>query len=172
MLLLLYRSKPIVKRQNGSSEIVIFAVLKILSMKSSEYIIVLADDDIDDQVIIKDIFSLHTDSITILNVVDGEEAIHLLERLQKKHIYPCLIILDINMPKMDGRQTLLQIKQQEELKEIPIVLFSTSRDESDRQFAYKNGASYVTKPFSYKNMENVVKGFINQCQLEGERRGM
>lgn len=141
-------------------------------MKNAEYIIVLADDDLDDQAIIKEIFSLHSDSITILNVPDGEETIRLLERLQKKDIYPCLIILDINMPKKDGRATLLHLKAQEKLMDIPVVLFSTSRNEHDKEFAKKHGANYITKPFTYKNMEEVVKGFITQCQLEGARRGM
>lgn len=145
---------------------------KLISMKNEEYIIVLADDDTDDQAIIKEIFSLHTDSITILNVADGEETVRLLDRLQKKEIYPCLIILDINMPKMDGRQTLLHLKGQEKLMDIPVVLFSTSQDVRDKQFAKRHGASYITKPFSYVNMEAVVKGFISQCEMEGERRAM
>lgn len=141
-------------------------------MKNAEYIIVLADDDLDDQAIIREIFSLHTDSITILNVPDGEETIRLLERLQKKNIYPCLIILDINMPKKDGRETLLHLKGCEEFKDIPTVLFSTSQNEGDKRFAKQQGVSYITKPFTYRNMEEVVKGFIHQCQLEGERRAM
>jgi CheY-like chemotaxis protein len=141
-------------------------------MKNAEYIIVLADDDLDDQAIIKEIFLIHTDSITIFNVQDGEETIRLLQRLEKKGTYPCLIILDINMPRMDGRETLLHLKRQEAFKDIPVVLFSTSQEESDKKFAWKHGATYITKPFTYKNMEEVVKGFINQCQVEGARRGM
>lgn len=149
-----------------------FAAEVTISMKNAEYIIVLADDDADDQAIIKEIFSLHADSITILNVSDGEETIRLLERLQKKNIYPCLIILDINMPKKDGRETLLHLKGIEDFKDIPTVLFSTSQSESDKNFAKEQGVSYITKPFTFKNMEEVVKGFIYQCQMEGERRGM
>jgi CheY-like chemotaxis protein len=141
-------------------------------MKNSEYIIVLADDDLDDQEIIKEIFLLHSDSITILNVLDGVETVRLLERLHKKENLPCLIILDINMPKMDGRETLLHLKAQAKFRDIPVVLFSTSQNENDKQFAKRHGANYITKPFTYRNMEEVVKGFINQCQLEGERRGM
>lgn len=141
-------------------------------MKNAEYIIVLADDDLDDQTIIKEIFSLHSDSITILNVLNGVETVRLLERLQDKGIYPCLIILDINMPKMDGRETLLHLRGQEKLRDIPVVLFSTSQNENDKQFAKRHGANYITKPFSYRNMEEVVKGFINQCELEGARRSM
>lgn len=141
-------------------------------MKNEEYIIVLADDDLDDQAIIKEIFSLHADSITILNVLDGVETLRLLERLQKKGILPCLIILDINMPRMSGRETLQHLKAQEKLQDVPVVLFSTSQNDFDRKFAQQHGASYITKPFTYKNMEEVVKGFINQCHSEGARRGM
>lgn len=144
--------------------------MKLPNMKSPEYVIILADDDLDDQLIIKDIFSRHSDAVTVLNVLDGEETLRLLERLQKKSITPCLIILDINMPKMNGRQTLLHLKEDERLKNIPVVLFSTSNTETDKDFAHAHGASYVTKPFTYKNMETVVKSFIRLCEIEGARR--
>lgn len=136
----------------------------------NEYIIILADDDMDDQLIIKEIFSKHSDAVKVLNVLNGEETLHLLERLQHKHITPCLVILDINMPKMNGRQTLLRLRQDERLKDMPVVLFSTSSTETDKAFAQSHGASYVTKPFSYKNMELVVKNFIHLCEMESARR--
>lgn len=139
-------------------------------MKIGEYVIVLADDDLDDQLIIKEIFSIHSDVVRVLNVLNGEETLHLLERLQRKSVTPCLVILDINMPKMNGRQTLLRMRGDERLKDIPVVLFSTSTNDSDKVFAAAHGAQYVTKPFSYQNMEAVVKDFIQLCELEGARR--
>jgi CheY-like chemotaxis protein len=138
----------------------------------NEYIIILADDDLDDQLIIKEIFSMHSDAVKVLNVLNGEETLHLLERLQRKNITPCLVILDINMPKMNGRQTLLRLKEDERLKDIPVVLFSTSSTEADKAFAQSHGANYVTKPFTYKNMEVVVKNFIRLCEIESARRAM
>ena len=138
----------------------------------NEYIIILADDDMDDQLIIKEIFCMHSDAVKVLNVLNGEETLHLLERLQRKHITPCLVILDINMPKMNGRQTLLRLKQDERFKDIPVVLFSTSSTDTDKAFAQSHGANYVTKPFSYKNMEVVVKDFIRLCEVESARRAM
>ena len=139
-------------------------------MKTTEYIIILADDDVDDQLILREIFSLHSNAVTILNVANGEETLHLLERLQRKDITPCLVILDINMPKLNGRQTLLRLKQDDRLKNIPAVLFSTSNNNSDRIFALSQGAGYVTKPFTYKNMEAVVKDFILMCETECAKR--
>jgi CheY-like chemotaxis protein len=153
---------------NNGSLILLF--LKPPSMKSPEYVIILADDDLDDQLIIKEIFSLHSSHVRMMNVLNGQETLHLLERLQQKNVTPCLVILDINMPRLNGRQTLLCLKQDERLKNIPVVLFSTSNTESDRAFAQAHGANYVTKPFNYKSMEIVVKDFIRLCEAEGEKR--
>jgi CheY-like chemotaxis protein len=139
-------------------------------MKAPEFVIVLADDDLDDQLIIKDIFSAHSDVVNVLNVLNGEETLHLLERLQRKNITPCLVILDINMPRMNGRDTLLKIRQNKFMKDIPVVLFSTSNNAADKQFAQMQDATYVTKPFTYVNMEAVVQGFISMCESEGKRR--
>jgi CheY-like chemotaxis protein len=133
-------------------------------MNSYRNLILLADDDIDDQEIIKEIFASHATDLTIMTVDNGEEALHALQLLHAKHIAPCLIILDLNMPKMNGRQTLLRIKAQPALQHVPIVLFSTSNNPSDKEFARMHGADYVIKPFSYENMEGVVKGFIDQCE--------
>ncbi|MGB8191200.1 MAG: response regulator [Chitinophagaceae bacterium] len=139
-------------------------------MKKPEYTIVLADDDLDDQAIIQDIFHTHSNAITIFNVADGEETLHLLHDLQNKNICPCLIILDINMPKLGGKETLLQLRADEKFRHVPIVLFSTSTYEEDKQFAEDHGAMYVTKPFTYENMEAAVKSFINICTHEGDKR--
>jgi CheY-like chemotaxis protein len=151
-------------------QLILLTPMKLPSMKSPEYVIILADDDLDDQLILKEIFSMHSDTVKILNVLNGEETLHLLERLQNKDILPCLVILDINMPKLNGRQTLLRLRQDERLKNIPVVLFSTSNNATDKAFAQVHGANYVTKPFTYKSMEVVVKEFIRLCEKEGARR--
>jgi CheY-like chemotaxis protein len=74
------------------------------------------------------------------------------------------------MPRLNGRQTLLRLKADEQLRNVPVVLFSTSSSEADRAFAQLHGANYVTKPFTYKNMEVVVKNFISLCEVEVARR--
>jgi CheY-like chemotaxis protein len=76
--------------------------MNVRSMKTPEYVIILADDDLDDQLIIKEIFSMHSDAVKVLNVLNGEETLHLLERLQRKHIIPCLIILTSTCPGSTG----------------------------------------------------------------------
>jgi CheY-like chemotaxis protein len=134
-------------------------------MGAVENIILLVDDDKDDQLIIKEIFSVHSSRLTVLNVDNGEQALHTLDLLRSKNILPCLIILDMNMPKMDGRQTLLAIRKKEDFNDIPIVLFSTSSNPEDMNFARAHGSDYVVKPFSYEKMKVVVEGFIRRCRL-------
>jgi CheY-like chemotaxis protein len=134
-------------------------------MNTKKDIIVFADDDPDDQILIKQMFSIHSKHVTVINVMNGKEALEAIEELKQVEETPCLIILDINMPIMDGKQALLQIKKQEELLDVPVVLFSTSGNARDQVFAKTHGDDYVTKPFSYEKLENVVRGFIRQCML-------
>ncbi|HEY0677055.1 MAG TPA: response regulator [Chitinophagaceae bacterium] len=134
-------------------------------MREGKNVIILADDDQDDLSIINEIFSLHAHDLTIISVQNGEETLQAIERLQQQQITPCLIILDVNMPKLNGRQTLLRIKQNDQLSNVPLVLFSTSSDPRDKEFAKRNGASYVVKPFSYENLKSVVQWFIDQCAV-------
>ena len=132
-------------------------------MKTTDQIILLADDDIDDRAIINEIFSAHSKDIFILNVSDGEEVIYRLDELASYNLRPCLIILDVNMPKIDGKQTLKLIRQRPDVKNCQVVLFSTASDTRNEQFAKDHNADYIVKPFSYSKMESVVKQFISRC---------
>lgn len=96
-----------------------------------------------------------------LNVVeDGVEAMDYLRREGEfsESIRPDLILLDLNLPKMDGREVLAEIKQDERLKSIPVVVLTTSKGEEDICKAYKLHANcYITKPVNYEQFFGVVK---------------
>ncbi|MGF7118480.1 response regulator [Methanobacterium oryzae] len=99
-------------------------------------------------------------NITI--VTDGAEA---MDYLYKKGDYadrkcPSLIILDLNLPKKDGREILKEIKHDENLKIIPVVVLTTSSDEGDVKMAYSNYASaFLTKPSELHELVDLVKLF-------------
>jgi CheY-like chemotaxis protein len=97
-------------------------------------------------------------------VKDGNEAIHFLE---KSHKYaqaqtPDLILLDINLPKMNGHEVLKNVKANKQLKQIPVIMFTTSLAEKDISSSYQNYANcYITKPVDVNDYINVVSAIKN-----------
>lgn len=95
-------------------------------------------------------------------VMDGEAAMEFLQRKgqYKDAIRPDLILLDLNLPKMNGREVLATIKQDPDLKRIPVVVLTTSQDETDIVESYKQFASsYIVKPVSMEKFIKVVSSF-------------
>lgn len=123
-----------------------------------------AEDDLDDLFIVKQAFDIYDGAVTILHANNGLEALEALQNLGNEDAMPCLILLDINMPGMDGRETLMRIKQDEKLKQIPAAMFSTSSSSLDREFAAKWNAWFFTKPLVYSEMEKMVDTFIGICE--------
>jgi two-component system response regulator len=127
----------------------------------SKRCILVADDDIDDQFMLKEAFaSLNFDG-EIQCVENGEELLDYLNNKGKykgtSFLLPKLILLDLNMPKIDGRQCLKIIKANADLCKIPIIIFSTSNNPEDISQSYELGAnSYVIKPYSYNELIEVV----------------
>jgi two-component system, response regulator len=119
--------------------------------------ILVADDDEEDRMLIKDAM----EESKLLNplhfVVDGQEVMDYLLRKGKfvdaeKNPLPGLILLDLNMPKMDGRQVLKEIKNNPKLRTIPIIVLTTSKAEEDILKTYDLGVnSYITKPVIWEN---------------------
>jgi two-component system, response regulator len=127
--------------------------------------VLIADDDVDDQYMLKQAFASHKFEHEVRIVNDGVE---LIEFLNKKGKYkdldlpsPKVILLDLNMPKKDGRECLKEIKSSPKLNKIPIVIYSTSNNPDDISTAYELGAnSYITKPYSYKELVDIIEVFM------------
>lgn len=115
---------------------------------SAKHTIFYAEDDLDDLFIVKQAFQSYNGDIKIIHANNGLEALETLQRLEDKETLPCLILLDINMPGMDGRETLVRIKQDDRLKDIPAAMFSTSSSSLDKEFAAKWDAQFFTKTLS------------------------
>ncbi|OFY62939.1 MAG: hypothetical protein A3H98_01620 [Bacteroidetes bacterium RIFCSPLOWO2_02_FULL_36_8] len=93
-------------------------------------------------------------------IQDGEEAIQFLKKkgMHKKAITPDLILLDLNLPKIDGREVLTEIKNDPLLKIIPVIVLTTSDSEKDVFHTYINHANcYITKPVDFTQFMNVIK---------------
>ena len=116
----------------------------------------LVDDDIDDTELFTEAVVSVDASIRCLNAGDGAEA---LEKLYSKEVNkPDLIFLDINMPVMNGWQFLSRIKDDAELRGIPVIMYSTSSRASDFREALASGAlCFFTKPNSFGTLKNVLR---------------
>ena len=137
---------------------------------TSKHTILYVEDDLDDLFMVEQAFEKYNSGINVIHAKDGFEALKFLNEYQQNHTLPCLIILDINMPGMDGRETLIRIKQSDRLKDIPVVLFTTSSSEQDRAFARKWNAEFITKPLVYSELEELAKSFTHLCDFEMKTR--
>lgn len=122
-----------------------------------------ADDDIDDLMLMRHVLQDLDEDYNIKEVCNGQEAIEYLEARKEKNDLPCLVILDMNMPVLNGKETLKIIKKDEALKDIPLVFFTTSNSELDRMYCKRYGVEMVTKPPQYNNLKEAVKNLLNYC---------
>jgi len=123
-----------------------------------------ADDDPDDLQMMRDILANNGKQFEIADVRNGKEAILFLEQITEEH-FPCLIILDINMPVLDGKETLTLLKRHERFSKIPVVVFTTSASELDKLFCRKFGTEMITKPPTFDNLEAAVLKLLDFCRI-------
>jgi CheY-like chemotaxis protein len=130
--------------------------------------ILVVDDDDADALMISEALAQADAPASVERVVDGREALDYLRREGRfaEAARPDLILLDLNMPRMDGRETLAAIKTDDELKAIPVVILTTSGATPDIVASYQQRANaYVTKPFGLEDFETTVRQ-INQFYRE------
>lgn len=130
---------------------------------SAKNIVLYADDDIDDIQLVRDAFSEYSQNVKLVTVEDGLEALSFLKNLSSDDPVPCLIILDINMPRMDGKEALVKIRQMKRFEDIPSILFTTSSQKRDKDFAEKYNAGFLTKPIDFTQMDIIARKFIEHC---------
>jgi two-component system, response regulator len=115
--------------------------------------ILLAEDDPDDVFLTLEALRESAPLINVKVVADGEELFAYLKKFS-----PQLILLDLNMPKMDGRQALKTLKTDKTLHHIPVVVFTTSKSQEDINFSYQMGVnSYISKPDSFDELVESMK---------------
>jgi chemotaxis family two-component system response regulator Rcp1 len=126
--------------------------------------ILLVEDNPGDVRLIKEVFKDAKIYNAMQVAYDGETAMEILRRKGEymDGSYPDLILLDLNLPKKDGREVLREIKEDDNLKCIPVVILTTSNAEEDLIETYKMNANcYITKPVDLDQFINVVKSIEN-----------
>lgn len=123
----------------------------------------MAEDDDDDFMLARKAFVKAGSPHTLRRVVNGED---LLDYLERRGVYetspasdaPCFILLDLNMPRKDGREALRDLKAHPRFKKIPVIVFTTSESEEDVAIAYSLGAnSFIRKPVNFEDLVGVMK---------------
>ncbi|MDP9831222.1 response regulator [Kineosporia succinea] len=118
-------------------------------------VVLLVEDDPGDVLLVTEALERATTPPALHVAGDGQEAMDFLHRPGRPR--PDLILLDLNMPRLDGRQTLVRIKADQHLRAIPVVVFTTSDAEADVLSCYHGHANaFVTKPMGLDDLEDVV----------------
>ncbi len=125
--------------------------------------ILCAEDDPDDRLLTRDAVMASRAAMELTFVEDGAELLDYLKR-RGRHardpgvIRPALILLDLNMPRMDGREALREIKSDPDLRQIPVIVLTTSSSEGDVFRSYDLGAnSYIVKPVTFESLVRVMR---------------
>lgn len=122
-----------------------------------EIFILIAEDDADDRFLLQAAFEENGFADRLQFVGNGVEVIEHLTNIKEASAYPRFILLDLNMPKKDGREVLKELKQHPQLSKIPVVIFSTTNNEQEMRRCYELGAnSYITKPNSFESLLKTV----------------
>jgi len=149
--------------------------------KRKPIVILLAEDDPDDQLMIKEALE---ENRVINNFYIVEDGVELMDYLKNKGKYsnpasaprPGIILLDLNMPRKDGREALQEIKGDPDLCTIPVIVLTTSKVEEDILRTYNIGASsFITKPVSFVDLVEVIKilkkYWFEIVELPGNKKG-
>ena len=122
-----------------------------------------ADDDADDLLMMREILMKNGQHFELVEVRNGREALDYLNKARIKGKLPCLVILDINMPILDGKKTRSIIKEDKELKALPVVMFTTSNSELDRMYCQKFNTRMITKPPDFQTLQSTVLEMLQFC---------
>jgi CheY-like chemotaxis protein len=134
-----------------------------MNQKRKPITILYADDDPEDRMLVEDALEESRLANKLDFVNDGEELMDYLYRRGKyaalsQSPYPGLILLDLNMPKKDGREALEEIKKDPHLRRIPVVVLTTSKAEEDIYRSYDLGVSgFIVKPVTFESLTDIMK---------------
>ena len=121
--------------------------------------ILYADDDLDDKTWVSEATEILNYNLDIDFVENGRQVFEYLENPVEK--MPALIVLDLNMPELDGRQTLKKLKLSSKYKNIPVVIVTTSSNKVDVEICNRLGASlYLVKPDSHAEWQLIIKQLV------------
>jgi CheY-like chemotaxis protein len=129
-------------------------------------LVLYADDDPEDIELVCEAFQSYAQNVELLTFPDGIELLNFIETVDPLHVSPCLFILDINMPRLNGKETLRRLRRIENFADVPAVLFSTSSLPADANFAKNFNAGFVTKPLHTNQVHIIMDEIIEHCSAD------
>ena len=141
-------------------------------MTCNQLNIIIADDDADDQLLIKEAIRHYAREAELISVTDGAELLKWVTQVSEDRVQktkPDIIILDLNMPRMDGITALTKIKAIEYCRDIPVYILTTSKDEEDKRRCSELGARrFFTKPSGFGSLQASIKTIIGDVKPENK----
>ena len=128
---------------------------------TNKALILYAEDDHDDFESVKEALEQLSPHYTLLQAKNGTEVLSYFENEGNR--LPRLVVLDLNMPVMNGKETLLWLKENDRLKNIPVMIFTTSSREEDVKLCQKYGCTFFRKPTLYRDLLHVVQTMMQMC---------
>lgn len=132
--------------------------------ETNQQLIICAEDDPEDFQLFWETASTLHPSLHIVHAENGEVLLKKLEKFVNEGKKPCLIIMDVNMPIMDGREALMQIQKHEQWREIPVAIYTTSSKELYKDLEQQYGAKVFMKPVTYTDIIETVKSLLSYCK--------
>ena len=128
---------------------------------STKPIILYAEDDFDDFESVREALDQLSANQLLLHAKNGAEAVSFIENAT---VLPSLVVVDLNMPVMDGKEVLQWLKQRNEYNTIPVMIFTTSSREEDVKLCQKHGCTFFRKPTLYRDLLHVAQTMLNLCE--------
>ncbi len=139
-------------------------------MQPINNIILFVDDDPDDLEFYGESMRNIHPTVIIEEARSGLKAMEYLHVAKEKKLLPCLIVLDVNMPVMGGKETLLEIKKDRLLTHIPIVIFSTASHPREKAYFNDFNVDFYTKPSTFSEMQLIAHKLMSYCEIPSQVR--
>lgn len=130
------------------------------ALVETQRVFFIADDDLDDQELFIEALKGIDNQCKCITAFNGHDAVQQLQEMEET---PDFIFLDLNMPRLDGRQSLTAIRQIKAFKDTPVIIYSTSAEKKDIEETTKLGATYfLQKPNRFEDLQNALQDILSR----------
>jgi CheY-like chemotaxis protein len=132
-------------------------------MSKHQRIVLHIDDDEEDRELFEEALKRVDPNIVVQQADNGSAALSILKQSKHAHDLPCLIVLDLNMPGMNGKDVLREIRKDEELAALPLVIYTTATEKAYKDFIEKENVQLLSKPSTPSELFSTVRKMLSYC---------